>query len=706
MRRARSGQPWYRGVRAQVVALLPELNGSACADALGAADDERAARLVLEVLDSSAGETAVAEALDVALRGMAAHAGTRRMQERLGTALMHAPQLSNVSCHYVWARRAASVLRWFIKHVWTAERVAPDAVHPLMHAAVPLAFFIDDDIRHIGLVCIAKAAPVRRTRSAYSHQSSVKALVPWCAELLPSDVSKRSLFDLRHGPSAGDACDAMAALFAAGSPTLRDRPSGFWSMARRSVRPGTFTSHSERLGSWVCGTRAALAEALSEDDAQAAPLLRLARQFCIGTRGSPLAAEHAAVLHAPVARWCGVADLDVALAAYSVVALWPRDQSTLGHVLWLAECTDTISDTLCEPVWATAAALVQGDAAVAAASVSAAAPRMTRDLMSSSAPRRCGATHILAQWLAEGASDAERRPWVALADAAPALMVYMATSNLRGRLCALWPDYVLCAALHDDVRLHGCTALLWPLCRDADAGVRAEAVRALGVLMERVRGTSAAPWLTHAMDKAPLQDVLWGRAALLYDGDEQVRWQAAWALANWCGAEAEVGAASGVDERIDAVLCALDADAHVAVHAVRALGQLLAAADDARFTRGIRVACALLASRVPKVRWNAAVCVAHVACDPRGADACAEALGAALDDPTFKVRRIAAQALCRVVASAPLAASTRASLAARATAAAAQLTEQLHAAPFDAQQHGHACRELLDELGSTLGTST
>ena len=88
MRRARSGQPWYRGVRAQVVALLPELNGSACADALGAADDERAARLVLEVLDSSAGETAVAEALDVALRGMAAHAGTRRMQERLGTALM------------------------------------------------------------------------------------------------------------------------------------------------------------------------------------------------------------------------------------------------------------------------------------------------------------------------------------------------------------------------------------------------------------------------------------------------------------------------------------------------------------------------------------------------------------------------------------------------------------------------------------------
>ena len=160
----------------------------------------------------------------------------------------------------------------------------------------------------------------------------------------------------------------------------------------------------------------------------------------------------------------------MALAAYSVVALWPRDQSTLGHVLWLAECTDTISDTLCEPVWATAAALVQGDAAVAAASVSAAAPRMTRDLMSSSAPRRCGATHILAQWLAEGASDAERRPWVALADAAPALMVYMATSNLRGRLCALWPDYVLCAALHDDARLHGCTALLWPLCRDADAG--------------------------------------------------------------------------------------------------------------------------------------------------------------------------------------------------------------------------------------------
>ena len=235
--------------------------------------------------------------------------------------------------------------------------------------------------------------------------------------------------------------------------------------------------------------------------------------------------------------------------------------------------------------------------------------------------------------------------------------------------------------------------LLEPLLQHSEADIRARAIRALGVLYTREEAPRSLLTCLHAYIR------------LVYDAAILVRIRAAWAWANACAHTHDIAL-------YEAMRHGLDDDDRVAVHAVRGLGCLLPHMPWPMYQEGVQCACRVLElSRTPKVRWNAATCVSrameHNASEPT-LSLCVWHLARALGhDTTFKVRRVAAQALQAVPDEVLTHVSPSAQSALRdaVTQADTHLTAQMHAASFaEAQLHGHACVAYVQALRKRIAS--
>ena len=253
--------------------------------------------------------------------------------------------------------------------------------------------------------------------------------------------------------------------------------------------------------------------------------------------------------------------------------------------------------------------------------------------------------------------------------------------------CHVWPDYVVATRTDASVRL------LEPLLQHSEADIRARAIRALGVLYTREEAPRSLLTCLHAYIR------------LVYDAAILVRIRAAWAWANACAHTHDIAL-------YEAMRHGLDDDDRVAVHAVRGLGCLLPHMPWPMYQEGVQCACRVLEhSRTPKVRWNAATCVSrameHNASEPT-LSLCVWHLARALGhDTTFKVRRVAAQALQAVPDEVLTHVSPSAQSALRdaVTQADTHLTAQMHAASFaEAQLHGHACVAYVQALRKRIAS--
>ncbi|PKI83691.1 hypothetical protein MVES_002314 [Malassezia vespertilionis] len=265
---------------------------------------------------------------------------------------------------------------------------------------------------------------------------------------------------------------------------------------------------------------------------------------------------------------------------------------------------------------------------------------------------------------------------------------------------------------------------------------------------------------------------------LLNDKDLCVRACAAWTLSNYADLIARAHIGNGAGRSLIATVANLPKDERVAVHTIRALGVLLVlgverewlavdhtpgtapsscyepqapgvtlapvtppnlaapnlmssstplVSGDASpqrkpvefqtmFSRGIEAACtALKTARLPKLRWNAASCLAKAvdaACraklhgvDSRIQDAVL-ALAQALGDRNCKVVRIAAQALSDLMhaSDAPsLEPDTTTFLSDRVLQALEEMQARFERASFtEMQQHGKACTQAIEMLHALL----
>lgn len=460
---------------------------------------------------------------------------------------------------------------------------------------------------------------------------------------------------------------------------------GLWAMARPSTKTATFTSHSERVGTWVLDTRVALAQALDHtfSDTTAAALLQCVDDLVAHTHASPLHNTHADVLRAPVERWCPVPATTV--AAYRVLTRWPpKSPDAMPHLLALLR---SAAPQESEQAWRVAAEWAPE------ASGPAWLDQLDSDAVHASPERRAGAAYMLGRMLAQPRGNSARR----LCD-----LVLRLSGDTKEvvlwEVARLWPEYVQVQGADD---LCPCVAVLDAL-RQASMPVRAECARAVGVWVER-QGQPGPPAL-----QAWMTEHLWGKDGLVHDADAVTRSHAMWALANWC-AVADVFCW----DRQQVALRALQDDERVAVHAVRAVGSLGRRAPPAEVERILREVQALVArDRAPKVRWNATAGVSRVLeredATPPGAWAIGvQCMTVALDDPLFKVKRIALQALVHVTPTvwATLPVATREAARAAVERVQTQLDEAVQHATFaEAQLHARACITLAQQLSATWTT--
>ena len=466
-----------------------------------------------------------------------------------------------------------------------------------------------------------------------------KELMIMWPRLVPNDEHE-GVF--RSALRTADACRLLSLVF--------EHAAGSWAMARdkSQARPATFTSHSERIGAYVVHTRAALAARLGAS-CDAAAVLACVRALVIYAPDAALHTSHESVLRAHIEPWLA-SELEACVYAYAILALWPQPPidavpRLLPHAPKAPYAWDVIAtyiDMGHEVPWGQLLSLLL--------QTSCWTPCHARVLVS-----------ILKR--AQGAYAAEF-----------SILMTQLQQGAQDVACHVWPDYVVATRTEASVRL------LEPLLQHSEADIRARAIRALGVLYTR--------------EEAPrsLLTCLQAYIRLVYDAAILVRIRAAWAWANACAHTHDIAL-------YDAMRHGLDDDDRVAVHAVRGLGCLLPHMPWPMYQEGVQCACRVLElSRTPKVRWNAATCVSrameHNASEPT-LSLCVWHLARALGhDTTFKVRRVAAQALQAVPDDVLTHVSPSAQSALRdaVTQADTHLTAQMHTASFaEAQLHGHAC---------------
>lgn len=424
-----------------------------------------------------------------------------------------------------------------------------------------------------------------------------------------------------------------------------------------STRKGPFTSHSERVAAALCDLRGALMRRIAQSGEPAHILtvrccLQVLCQFVIATRGATLAEPNATLRGDLKSVQCD--DITRMLA---VAVLAELDADVAQEAAWLADAIANIPPAYEAAAWDTLARLVEVVGVGACESAARAVQRNTP-----------GSAHVLAQMLRHGQG-----------------------AELFGAACDLASGRRVLADSLADLALADPSSYPGHLARllaDADDDVRAAAARSLGVLIQEARA-----------DHGLAARVLLGDAAApgaVYDVSAHVRTRAAWSFANWCALPDNPCAWASL---ADAALY-LAADDRTAMHALRALGPLLYA-DPANVRAPSLVAvlrAGLGARAAPKVRWNAASSLARGAITDPGAtrDACAEALCGALHDRTFKVKLIAAEALCDERVYARVSPGTRACIRSAAAQAAASVDVQLAQASFaEAKLHGHKCRDAL-----------
>lgn len=402
------------------------------------------------------------------------------------------------------------------------------------------------------------------------------------------------------------------------------------------------------------------------------------------THASPLHSSHADALRASVERWSAVPTTMV--DAYRVLSRWP--ETPADAMPRLLSLLHTAAPGVAEQAWRVAAEWATE------ACASAWLTQLESDVAASAPQRRTGAAYMLGRLLTAQSqhrtSDAER-----LCALVPRLCGDSHEPVLL-EMCRLWPEYSQIQGF--DVR---CVAVLDPL-RHGSAPVRAECARAVGVWVERA-AQPGPPAL-----QAWLSEHLWGAQGLVHDPAPTTRARAMWALANWCAVTEHY---APVPQQV--ALRALTDDERVSVHAVRAVGSLLRLAPAPVVEEALREARVLMAQdHAPKVRWNAMACIARVlereqSTPPAAWAVGVECMAAALDDPLFKVKRIALQALVGVPEDVwdVLPGATRAAVRAAVEAAQAQLDVAVQHATFsEAQLHARDCVALVQQLTTAWTT--
>lgn len=443
------------------------------------------------------------------------------------------------------------------------------------------------------------------------------------------------------------------------------------------------------------------------------------------TQNSPLHEAHANVLRAPVERWCGASDPMTVVCSYAILLYWPKPPSDAAtQLLHLIHDTPSNKDSrdadveLVSNAWHVATAYVDQHVCAPDGLVLDA---LRRDLALN---QRCvSAAEMLQVLLRLAARDSRFRELHGkTCEYFVSQLRREAAIKAREAFCQLWPDYAHICMISTGKcpkALKTCIRMLEPLLQDSVPTIRAASVRALGVLwanepnsVTMLRYDECLTWF-------------WETAGLLDDADLLVRNRAAWTWANGC---------AGIQAFEESVFKALyDALGHdddrVAVHAVRGLGSMLPLAPDTAYECAAHRACGVLTrSRTPKLRWNAATCVSRAMerrkyCPKQDKamsnsedivrkvlDVCVEHLALALrHDSTFKVRRLAAQALDSLDNNdvANLGPTARAALVDAVTEADAHLeTHVREASSFtEAQRHGYACISLVQALHKRLARS-
>ncbi|WFC97259.1 hypothetical protein MBRA1_003926 [Malassezia brasiliensis] len=582
------------------------------------------------------------------------------------------------------------------------EALTPAAVAPAVSVVVDGLASEQVPVVRRALACVAVLA-----------QRNAKDLVAyWPALLAPESPALTACL---AGAARADAAHALGALFTHGQ--------GFWAMARDSARPHTaFETHSERLARMLDDVRMRLARLLCARDGggDVVPLLRLVGVLLDTTGRVPLHTSHTAVLWAPVAQCAAHRSCDTRLAAYDALAGMQPAADTYAaaatraatDLLDLLDARGAPPDTAAHAWRLLARFVARTDAPVPAPLL----PRLSRDVGGAPVAVRRGAVEMLAalaRRLRRDAAPAVRAQLPALV----ARAAHDPAADVRVAVGALWAEAELGAAPAPAALLAPLHALL----RDADASVRAAAVRAVGARMEQAArdGAEAAALVACLPPDAVRRAVAAPPAGLVHDAEANVRVCAAWALANYAAVLAHAPPAAEDGTALLAAALPLPRDEREAAHAVRTLGALLglgvrarwwdAAPRRALYVRGVDAACAALgAGRAPKLRWNAVAALARALPAPAGAaaDAAAargvDALVGALGDRTFKVQRMAAQALAGVLAERPgaaLSAARHAALCAAVDAAQASLAARVQSASFgEVQMHAAACAEALARL--------
>lgn len=422
---------------------------------------------------------------------------------------------------------------------------------------------------------------------------------------------------------------------------------GSWVMARDPAHRA-FTTHSERIGAFVVHTRQALANALERDASPA--VLACTLSFLEYTRDEALHTSHEHVLRPCVERCCASPDPDVALHAYAILARWPNPPRAIPDLLRLGP-----------HAWHVIATYLPWEEESIEAVLGAVPPDVDPAVLVA----LMNATHSPHIWAKH------RTALTSLMHSVPPLSA-----------CHAWPSYTQVHSAHA-LPMDDCVQLLIPHLDSSLSVIRAAAIRAVGVVWEQT----------------PPATFEWARRylALMRDPDLVVRMRAAWTWANASHAQYD-------GELYATLLAAMHDDDRVRVHAVRGLGCMLHNAPSDAYADGVRMASMLLQSRMPKVRWNAATCLARAMHRRPNAllPLCVSSLAAALrTDSTFKVQRVAAHALNTLHEEdvTHLPAPIQSELCDAITFANTHITTRIRAASFaEAQVHGYACMALLHSL--------
>lgn len=462
-------------------------------------------------------------------------------------------------------------------------------------------------------------------------------------------------------------------------------------------------------------------------DDDVVPLLRLVGVLLDTTGRVPLSTPHADVLWGPVAQCAEHRSRDTRLAAYDALAgMQPATDAyaaasarAVADLLAALEARDTPPDTAAHAWRLLARFVARMDVPVPAPLLD----RLSCDLRDAPEAARRGAVEMLAALARRDRGGGAPAVHALLPDLV-ARAAHDPAAGVRTAVGALWTEIDMGAPPAHAALLAPLHALL----SDADAGVRAAAVRAVGARMEHAAhdDAEAAALVACLAPDTLRRAVVAPPAGLVHDADANVRICAAWALANYAAVLTHAPPTAEDGAALLAAVLPLARDEREAAHGVRTLGALLglgvrarwwdAAPRRALYVRGVDAACAALGTgRAPKLRWNAVAALARALQAPYALeDADAElaaaaargvdALVGALPDRTFKVQRMAAQALADVLADTPavtLSGTQRAALCAAVDAAQASLAARVQRASFgEVQMHAAACTEALARLSS------